>query len=265
MNNLAAGLILTLLGPAVAAAQTPEPQAPGADRLAITPASMPETPISTKQLIVNILHDQKPVWTFPWKAVQGQHWKPVVGVALGTAALIALDPHVEPYFHDNPGFSAYKTGPLRGRNTTLAITLTPVAFYMAGLAKHNTHTQNTGILAAEAVADTQIVSFVTKHAIGRLMPSDIFPHGNLTDTWFKYKGTFTNGGSFPSGHTASAFAVATVLSGRYREHRWVTWVAYGAATALSLTRLPDQAHFPSDIFIGAALGYGIGHFVVLRK
>ncbi len=265
MNIVAAGLIITLLGPAVVAAQTSGPQPSSADRLALAPPVTPETAISPKQLIVNILHDQKPVWTFPLKAVQGQHWKPVVGVALGTAALIALDPHIEPHFHDNPGFSAYKTGPLRGRNTTLAITLTPVAFYVAGLAKHSTHAQNTGILAAEAIADTQIVSFVTKHAIGRLTPSDIPPHGNLTDTWFKYKGTFTNGGSFPSGHTASAFAVATVLSGRYREHRWVSWVAYGAATALSLTRLPDQAHFPSDIFIGAAIGYGVGHFVVAHR
>ncbi len=247
-----------LLGSTAAAAQIPEPQASGAD-------AAQEIAISPKQLIRNILHDQKRVWTFPWKAVREPNREPVISVALGTAALVALDPHIERHFHDNPGFSAYKSGPLRGRNTTLAITLAPVAFYVAGLARHNSHAQNTGILAAEAIAETQIVSFVTKHAIGRLVPSDIPPYGSLSDTWFKYKGTFTNGGSFPSGHAASAFAVATVLSGRYRGHRWVPWVAYGAATALSLTRLPDQAHFPSDIFFGAAIGYAIGHFVVLPR
>jgi membrane-associated phospholipid phosphatase len=75
----------------------------------------------------------------------------------------------------------------------------------------------------------------------------------------------TNGGSFPSGHSASAFAVATVISERYREHRWIPWVAYGAAAFLSLSRLPSQAHFPSDIFIGAALGYSFSHFVVMRR
>jgi membrane-associated phospholipid phosphatase len=98
-----------------------------------------------------------------------------------------------------------------------------------------------------------------------LTPSQIPPNGDLGDTWFKYKGSLTNGGSFPSGHSASAFAVATVISGRYREHRWVPWVAYGVAAGLSLTRLPDQAHFPSDVFFGAALGYGIGHLVLTRK
>jgi len=42
-------------------------------------------------------------------------------------------------------------------------------------------------------------------------------------------------------------------------------VVYGAATLLSLSRLPTQAHFPSDIFLGAAMGYGIGRFVVMKN
>jgi membrane-associated phospholipid phosphatase len=251
------------LGPLLAGAQSQDSQPLGADTAVA--ATAPEAPISLKQVPIDILHDQKVIWTFPLKPFRGQHWQPVLAVAVGTTALALADPHLESYFHNNPGFSTYKTGPLRGRNTTLAITLTPAAFYLTGLAMHRTHARNTGLLAAEGIADTQILSFAMKHAIGRLTPSDIPPHGDLSDTWFKYKGTFTNGGSFPSGHTASAFAVATVISGRYRAHRWVPWVAYGAATALSLTRLPDQAHFPSDIFIGAALGYTIGHFVVLQK
>lgn len=240
----------------------PEIQQTAADRL-IEPTQ--ETAIPLTRLPLDILHDQKTVWTFPAKAVRGQHWKPVLAVGLITAGLVALDPHTESYFHDNSGFSAYKTGPLRGRNSTLAITLTPAAFYLTGLAKHTPHSQNTGLLAAEALADAQIVSFAMKHAFGRLTPSQIPPQGDLTDTWFKYRGSFTNGGSFPSGHAASAFAVASVIAGRYRVHRWVPWVAYGTAAFLSLTRLPDQAHFPSEIFFGAALGYGIGHFAVLPR
>ena len=110
-----------------------------------------------------------------------------------------------------------------------------------------------------------MVSFALKQSIGRLKPSDIPPGGDLRDTWFKYKGSLTNGGGFPSGHTASAFGVATVIAERYRKHRWVPFAAYGAATLLSLSRLPTRAHFPSDIFIGAAMGYSISHFVVLRK
>lgn len=260
------GLVLAcLLGSGAILAQQPSSLAPQPGGSSTAQAVGPETAISPVQLAKNVLYDQKPIWTFPGKAVRGKHWKPVLAVALGTAGLVVLDPYTEPYFHDPSRFSGYKTGPLRGRNTTLAEVLTPAAFYVAGLAEHSPHARNTGLLAAEALAGAQIVSFVIKHAAGRLKPTDIAPDGNLRNTWFKYKGGLTNGGSFPSGHSASAFAVATVIAERYREHRWIPWVAYGAATFLSLTRLPDQAHFPSDIFIGAALGYSISHFVVLRR
>ena len=223
-----------------------------------------ETLISPKQLVTRILHDQKPIWTLPWQAVRGNHWKPVAAVVAGTAALVVLDPHTEPYFNNPRRFNGYKTGPLRGRNTTLAVTMTPVAFYLAGLATHSSYERNTAFLAAEGIFDTQMVSFVMKSAIGRLKPSDIPPGGNYRDTWFKYKGNLENRGGFPSGHTASAFAVATIVAGRYPKHRWLPYVAYGVAGVLSLSRLPTQAHFPSDIFIGAAMGYSIGRFVVLK-
>jgi len=221
--------------------------------------------ISHKEFVVNIARDQKPIFTFPAKLAKGKHWKPFAGVAIGTAGFILLDPYIEPYFHDKGHFENAKTGPLRGRNTTLAITMTPVAFYLTSLVTHDAYTRNTALLAAEGIVDTQVLSFVTKTAIGRLKPSDIPMNGNYRDTWFKYQGQWYNRGGFPSGHTASAFAVATVIAGRYPKHRWVPIVAYTAATVLSLSRLPTQAHFPSDIFIGAAMGYSIGHFVVLKK
>jgi membrane-associated phospholipid phosphatase len=257
-------LAFVLASTAIFAQQPPELQSqPGESSSA--PAIADETPISLLQFAKNIVYDQKPIWTFPAKVATGKHWKPVLVVALGTAGLVALDPYTEPYFHNEKRFGSYKTGPLRGRNTTLAVTLPPLAFYLTGLATHSTHARNTGLLAAEALVDSQVVGFVLKHAVGRLTPSDIPPGGNFRDTWFKYKGGFTNGGSFPSGHTASAFAVATVIAERYREHRWLPFVAYGTAAFLSLSRLPTQAHFPSDLFIGGAIGYSISHFIVMRR
>jgi hypothetical protein len=224
-----------------------------------------ETVLSPVQLAKNVVHDQKLIWAYPERAVRGKHWKPALAVAIGTATLVALDPYTEPYFHNESRFGGYKTGPLRGRNTTLVEVLTPAAFYVTGLAIHSPHARNTGLLAAEALAGAQIACFAMKQAVGRETPSDIPPGGSLRNTWFQYRGGLTNGGSFPSGHSASAFGVAAVLAARYGEHRWVPWAAYGAATFLALSRLPDQAHFPSDIFLGAAMGYGIGHFVVMGR
>ena len=99
-----------------------------------------------------------------------------------TVGLVVSDPYSEPYFRNSSGFNTYKMGPLRGRNTTLAITLTPVTFYLTGLAKHSRHAQSAALLAAEGIADTQILSLVMKQIDGRLPRSDIPPHGNFRDT-----------------------------------------------------------------------------------
>jgi membrane-associated phospholipid phosphatase len=59
--------------------------------------------------------------------------------------------------------------------------------------------------------------------------------------------------------------VATVFARRYRQHRWVPYVAYGLASVISFSRVTTGAHFPSDVFIGAALGYAIARFDVVRQ
>jgi membrane-associated phospholipid phosphatase len=41
-------------------------------------------------------------------------------------------------------------------------------------------------------------------------------------------------------------------------------VAYGLASTVGFSRLTLQAHFTSDVFVGAVLGYSISHFIVLR-
>lgn len=57
--------------------------------------------------------------------------------------------------------------------------------------------------------------------------------------------------SFPSGHSAGAVAVARAIA---RDNPGAAAVAYPLAAAASLVQVPRQAHFPSDVVIGAALG-----------
>lgn len=61
--------------------------------------------------------------------------------------------------------------------------------------------------------------------------------------------------SFPSGHSAIAFAGATQLSMEYgQHHRWVPFAAYGLAATVGAMRLGNDKHYLSDVLFGAGLG-----------
>lgn len=61
--------------------------------------------------------------------------------------------------------------------------------------------------------------------------------------------------SFPSGHTANAFAGATMLSIEYGDtYKWVPYVSYGVATGIGVMRMANNKHYISDVLFGAGLG-----------
>jgi membrane-associated phospholipid phosphatase len=220
-------------------------------------------------LLPRFANDQKRIWLFPLKAARGEGWKPALAVVAAAAALVALDPVDTPYFQRN----AFQQSPavhrfnhvLSGPTTGIAIAVIPVTFYLAGLVHKDSYASQTALLAGEAVASAEIVALVVKDIDRRMRPGEVGPNGNFSDTWFDTKHRSIGGsGSFPSGHATAAFAVAGVFAGRYRSHRWVPWVAYGLAGVIAFSRVSNQAHFPSDVLAGAALGFSVSHFVVLR-
>ncbi len=74
-----------------------------------------------------------------------------------------------------------------------------------------------------------------------------------------------NGGpySFPSGHTATAFAAAPVFA--YHGGRFVGVLAHGAAVGTALGRLEDNMHHASDVLVGAAIGLIAGRLAVRAR
>jgi membrane-associated phospholipid phosphatase len=60
--------------------------------------------------------------------------------------------------------------------------------------------------------------------------------------------------SFPSGHSASAFALAAVLAWAYPRLRALFWVL---AIGCALSRFIDAVHWPTDCVAGAAIGYAV--------
>ena len=140
----------------------------------------------------------------------------------------------------------------------------PASLMVAGYIRHDSYQVGTAMLAGEAYADSAIVDLAVKAVTRRERPSDVPPGGSFNDTFFNGGQSPFKGSSFPSGHAAGVFSVATVVASRYHKHRWVPWVMYGFATAVSFSRVTTSAHFPSDVFLGAALGYAITRYDVLR-
>lgn len=122
---------------------------------------------------------------------------------------------------------------------------------------HNEEAQWESAVMRRAIVLETIGSEVMKVAFRRKRPGpDVEPN-----QW--------NGGglSFPSGHTAAAFAIGTVLaeSGDDR-HRWLRRVVgYGLGIGTGYQRLNHDAHWLSDTVAGAALGIAAARFVMKRR
>ncbi len=65
--------------------------------------------------------------------------------------------------------------------------------------------------------------------------------------------------SFPSGHTASAFTTAGVITRRYGG--WAGGVSIGLGVLTSMGRMEDMKHFASDVVAGATIGWIMGRTV----
>jgi membrane-associated phospholipid phosphatase len=215
-----------------------------------------------KQLVENVLADEAKALTFPSRMKTDAQWATAVALVGGTTALVMLDPTDTPYFRRTGDFERFNRT-LSGLNTGLALAAVPGVFYLVSEARGDNYGTQTVFEAGEAVLDAQLVTIGAKMIDRRFRPSDIAPSGDFSDTWFN--ANIVGGKSFPSGHTTTAFALAQVFSSRYRQHRWVPWVAYGLATLVGFSRVTVQAHFPSDVFAGAAIGVVMARDLVLPR
>jgi membrane-associated phospholipid phosphatase len=252
--------------PATLALETALPlPAPGLSLYAPVTKPSQERQISWRQLVPNMLQDQRQIWLFPVSVARGHHLVPTLAVAGITAGLVALDERNVNYIRGTQSFGGFNKV-FSSSHTSLGMEILPAAFYAVGLVRRDSYAQHTVLLAGEAVLDSEILTTVMKDVDRRFRPASIPPNGDLSQSWFKEThGSYLGGvGSFPSGHTIAAFSIATVFAQRYPNPRWHVWLAYGLASLVGFSRVSLQSHFPSDVFAGAALGYAIAHYVVLR-
>jgi hypothetical protein len=195
-------------------------------------------------LLKNIALDQKAIWTSPThlRWADGAWFFPL---AAATAGFFATDRAVPPALSTDPNklnryvkVSDYGLYSMIGAGGGL---------YLWSKVSHDDHQRETGILAGEAAINSFAVDTAFKYAFGRARPYQDHGLGNF----------FQGGTSFPSDHSAVAWSIASVIAHEYPGP--LTQIAvYGLATAVSATRVLGQQHFPSDVVVGAAIGWLIG-------
>jgi len=130
-------------------------------------------------------------------------------------------------------------------------------FYLHSQLYHNERPQTIARLGLKSFVITSVVVGITKLATHRVRPDET-SHPNQ----WEGPGFALPRCSFPSGHAAVAFSLATTIASQYPDRGFVAPLCYSLALLNSLSRLNDNAHWASDAFLGAALGYFITQGIV---
>ena len=194
-----------------------------------------------------LLHDQIKMWSSPARVrLPDATW--LIPLGGFTAALLATDTDVSRHLSNDP-----KTI-LRYRHISdyglYSMIAGGAGMYALGRITRNEHQREAGFLSGEAAVDGLVMAEALKYAFGRERP--------IQDA---AKGRFLNGGtSFPSEHAAGSWAIAGIIAHEYPSP-FMKFLSYGTATVISASRINAKQHFPSDVLVGAALGYLTSEYV----
>ncbi len=131
--------------------------------------------------------------------------------------------------------------------------------YGYGAIWHNDKAKETSLKGLEAFLLTGVVIQIIKEMTQRHRPYADYPSSKP----YSWNGPYNlvPDASFPSGHSAAAFAVATVISYSYKNLIWVPIICYSLATLTAMARVVENNHWASDAFVGSAIGFAVGRLV----
>lgn len=174
------------------------------------------------------------------------------GVVIGTVLLHTIDDEAQVYFKEQ-GEHAPKlirdTGWYFGSPQNFFLISGGV--YGVGLLTKNQKVRKTAVLIISSAATSGLIQSISKTVVGRARP------GNETgkfdfDPFSKESGYH----SFPSGHTTLSISMAHSIAKQF-DNIWVKAGIYAVGAIAPISRLWDNAHWVTDIFIGTALSIAV--------
>ncbi len=213
------------------------------------------TPTLNTDYFLGILSDTKYIFLSPlrWNTSDWLKASLVVGA---TGVLFALDDEINNFIQDNRSSTTDDVSAVfepfgNGGYTFPAL----AAFYVIGHFTKSEKAKRAALLSVESFAVTGIFTFALKFSTGRVRP------GSAQNSR-EWNGLDFDNVSFASGHTSSAFSIATILASEYKDNPWVPPVVYSLATLTGFSRLNDNKHWASDVFFGGALGYFVAKTIL---
>jgi len=230
---------------------SPNALAQSAAQLPDAPTPAPAAP-TLRNIPRNLLHDQVGIWTSPLRASDGD-WAMGLFFVASAGALGSEDTNIMQHHFLNQDTASHANTASTGLTGLLGAA--PVAYYGFGYLRHDSDAEQTGILAGEAVVDGLAVNEIFKISSRRERPA----LDNARGRFFQPGVGFDS--SFASNHSVVAWSSATVIASE-SDRPLIKIAAYGLAAGVSSTRVIGRDHFPSDVFVGSAVGWMIGRYVL---
>jgi membrane-associated phospholipid phosphatase len=140
--------------------------------------------------------------------------------------------------------------------------LMPVTMMAYGRLEDKTYEENTGYLLGASLITNSAVTFAAKMIVKRKRVRVYMVRYGVYPKKFSQVDPY----SFPSGHTSTTFAIATMFSLRYHSSPLVIIPAFAWAVTVGYGRMYLGMHYPSDVLAGAVIGAGSSILIYsLRK
>lgn len=131
-----------------------------------------------------------------------------------------------------------------------SIVTPPLMFFLARSSNSN-YDENSAVLLGLSEVSSFIVTAGLKLTFQRERPFMC-----LDDVYCDEASTLGDPHSFPSGHTAMSFAMATSLALRYPDNPLLIAGMFTYASTIAFGRMYLGTHFPSDVAVGMLVGSG---------